>query len=292
MAFDDQARPAGAFVPTRQGDDALLALDVTAAQEAGRDLADAYQAAKPFPHAVIDDFLPREVVDYCLDHFPRDLDADGMAFDRDQERYKRSFQPDNLDDARLRELFYTFNSRPFIRLVENVTGIKGLIPDPYFVGGGFHEIGQGGHLSVHADFNHHKPMNVERRVNVLIYLNDGWEDAHGGQLELWNEDVTERVRSVVPIANRCVMFSTTGRSFHGNPNPIDHPDGQTRKSIALYYYTSTWDDSKKAKTTQFKPRPGTEDRPDWKVRTSEVIDDWVPPKLAGPVKGLVGKLVR
>ena len=292
MAFDDQAKP---FVPaaTRGGtDDApLLTLDVAAAQETGKELADAYQAAAPFPHAVIDDFLPRGVIDYCLAHFPRDLDADGMAFDRDQERYKRSFQPDNLEDGRLRQLFYTFNARPFIRIVENVTGIKGLIPDPYFLGGGFHEIGQGGHLSVHADFNHHKPMDLERRVNVLIYLNDGWEDVHGGQLELWNADMTERVRSVVPIANRCVMFSTTGESFHGNPQPIDHPEGRTRKSIALYYYTSTWDGAKAAKTTQFRPRPGTADRRDWKVKTDEVLTEFLPPVLARPARRLAGRML-
>ena len=288
MAFDDKP---SSFVPTRSGDGALLALDVEASQEAGKDLAEAYAAAEPFPHTVIDDFLPRSVIDYCLAHFPQDLDPDGVAFDRDQERYKRSFQPDNLEDARLRELFYTFNARPFLKLVENVTGIKGLIPDPYFVGGGFHEIGQGGHLSVHADFNHHKPMDLERRVNVLIYLNDGWEERHGGALELWNEDMTACVQRVVPVANRCVMFSTTGQSFHGNPEPIDHPDGQTRKSIALYYYTSTWDETKAAKTTQFKARPGTEDKPDVLVKTDEVLTEYLPPVLARPAKKLAFKLL-
>ena len=289
MAFDD--KPAS-FVPVRGGDDALLALDVEAAQTAGAGLAAGYADATPFPHAVIDDFLPRSVIDYCLANFPQELDPDGQSFDRDQERYKRSFQPDHLADAKLRALFYTFNSRPFLKVVENVTGIKGLIPDPYFQGGGFHEIGQGGHLSVHADFNHHKPMDLERRVNVLIYLNDGWEARYGGALELWNADMTERVQSVVPIANRCVMFSTTCDSYHGNPEPIDHPNGQTRKSIALYYYTSTWDETKSAKTTQFRPRPGTDDRADRLVKTHEVLDAALPPAVAKKAKGLASRLLR
>ena len=289
MAFDDKP---SCFVPGKTGRDALLVLDPEAAQKTGTALADAYQAASPFPHAVIDDFLPREVIDYCLEHFPSDLDADGRAFDRDQERYKRSFQPDNLENDKLRALFYTFNSRPFLKIVENVTGIKGLIPDPYFQGGGFHEIGQGGHLSIHADFNHHKPMNLERRVNVLIYLNDDWEDAHGGQLELWTEDMKERVQSVVPLANRCVMFSTTGQSYHGNPNPIAHPDGRTRKSIALYYYTSTWGDDKKRYTTQFKPRPGTADKADWPVRLDGILRQTLPPILYGPAHSLLVKATR
>jgi hypothetical protein len=215
-----------------------------------------------------------------------------MEFDRDQERYKRSYQPDYLDDPKLRALFYTFNSMPFIRIVENVTGIKGLIPDPYFQGGGFHEIGTDGHLSMHADFNHHKPMNLERRVNILIYLNDDWKDEHGGQLELWTTDMKERRQSIVPLANRCVMFTTTGQSMHGNPNPIAHPEGRTRKSIALYYYTSTWDQDRVAKTTQFKPRPGTEDRRDWQVKRDELIGEWLPPVLARPVRKVIGRLSR
>jgi hypothetical protein len=50
--------------------------------------------------------------------------------------------------------------------VENICGIQGLIPDPYFEGGGYYELSQGGHLSVHADFNYHQRLHVERRINV------------------------------------------------------------------------------------------------------------------------------
>ena len=280
-----------AFIPT-EAKDTLLAIDTEAARRKGQDLAEAYAAADPFPHTVIDDFLPEAAARYCVDHFPTELDPDGQVFDRDQERYKRSFNPDYLEDARLREMFYTFNARPFIGIVENITGIKGLIPDPYFMGGGFHEIGQGGHLSMHADFNHHKPMGLERRVNVLIYLNDDWRDEYGGQLELWDRGMTACVRSVVPVFNRCVMFSTTNESNHGNPNPIAHPNRQTRKSIALYYYTATWDDLRASKTTQFRARPGTEDRTDWKVRTEEALQEFLPPVLARPAKRLVAKITR
>lgn len=278
-----------AFITPSQNDP--FTIDPEAARSLGTDLTEAYKAADPFPHTVIDDFLPREVIDYCLAHFPEKLDADGMAFDRDQERYKQSFNPDFLE-PKLRSLFYTFNSRPFVKVVENITGIKGLIPDPYFLGGGFHEIGRGGHLSVHADFNHHKLMDLERRVNVLIYLNDDWRDEYGGQLELWNTDMTERRKSVLPLANRCVMFSTTGDSFHGNPNPISHPEGKTRKSIALYYYTATWDEQKVEKTTQFKPRPGSGDKTDWKVKSDEMLTEFLPPVLARRAKKVAARLIR
>src|SRR3954451_19085559 len=90
-----------------------------------------------------------------------------------------------------------------------MTGIKGPIPDPYFLGGGLHEISEGGHLSMHADFNHHTPLNLERRINMLIYLNKDWKDEYGGQLELWDSEMTKKYHSIVPVFNRCVIFNST-----------------------------------------------------------------------------------
>lgn len=268
---------------------APFGFDVDALSSLGDELAEAHQSADPFPHTVIDDFVSPEFVRFCLEHFPQELGEGGVAFDRSQERFKQSYQPDELGPE-LRSLFYALNSLPFIRLVERITGIKGLIPDPYFVGGGFHETRTGGHLSMHADFNHHKLMNLERRVNVLIYLNENWADEHGGQLELWDQDMKTCVQSVVPIAGRCVMFNTTGESWHGHPQPVQHPDGQPRRSIALYYYTATWDEMRSGKTTQFKRRPGTGDKTDWKVKTTETLREFIPPILMRPTAKVIRRI--
>ena len=240
---------------------------------------------------MIDDFLPPEILEACLREFPARQGAGGDApveYDRAQERLKSQYNPDQLA-AQARTLFYSFNSRPFIRLLENITGIAGLIPDPYFLGAGFHEIGQGGHLSVHVDFNHHKVMNLERRINVLIYLNKDWRDDYGGQLELWNADMTERRQSITPVFNRCVIFNTSEFSYHGNPNPVNHPEGITRKSIALYYYTSTWSDAKREHTTQFRVRPGSEDRVDLAVKAKELVLDLTPPLLRRGLRRMRGR---
>jgi Rps23 Pro-64 3,4-dihydroxylase Tpa1-like proline 4-hydroxylase len=265
-----------AYLPSNPNDETLF--DYETVKDIGKELHAAYAAAEPFAHIAIDNFLAGDLVNLCLEKFPARPDPDSQTFDRDQERLKTSYHPDYMEPA-LRRLFYAFNSRPFIKVVENITGIKGLIPDPYYLGGGFHEIGNGGHLSMHADFNHHKPLNLERRINVLIYLNPDWKDEYGGQLELWKTDMSERVQSYVPAANRCVMFTTTQQSMHGNPQPVAHPQGVTRKSIALYYYTSTWDSAKASKTTQFRPRPGTGDTVDWQVKTNEILGDFLPPIL-------------
>ena len=257
------------------------------AKDKGAELQASYMNADPFPHVAIDDFLPSEILDACLREFPQKSGDGSSAFDRDQERLKTQFNPDALS-PRVRTLFYSFNSLPFIRVLQNITGIKGLIPDPYFLGAGFHEISNGGHLSVHTDFNHHLPMNLERRINVLVYLNQNWDPSFGGQIELWNRDMSRCVKSYEPAFNRCVIFNTTDQSFHGNPNVVNNPRGETRKSIALYYYTSTWSDAKREHTTQFKVRRGSGDKVDAAIRGRELIADVVPPIVLRAAKRLAG----
>jgi hypothetical protein len=260
-------------------DEATGLLDEAKVVDKGRDLRKTYQDADPFPHIAIDDFLPEAILERCLAEFPTDTGGITDTYDRKQERLKRAFTPDVLPPFS-RNLFYAFNSRPFIQVVENICGIQGLIPDPFFEGGGYHELSQGGHLSVHADFNYHQRLHVERRINVLIYLNKDWKDEYGAQLELWDTDMKSRVKSYVPAFNRCVIFNTTSDSNHGNPQPVNHPDGVSRRSIALYYYTATWNNTKRKHTTHFRVRPGeANDAPDVRSRSQDMLGDLMPPVL-------------
>lgn len=265
--------------------------DPDALKNKGGELREQYLGAAPFPHIVIDDFVSPAILEACLEDFPASPDPDSQSFDRAQERYKTSYNPDYLT-PRVRSFFYALNSRPFIQFLENMTGIRGLVPDPYYLGGGFHETRQGGHLDVHADFNLHPAMKVERRINLLIYLNKNWRAEYGGALELWDEQMTNCVETVAPSFGRCVVFSTTATSFHGHPAPIAHPQGEPRRSIALYYYTATWDSTKRKFTTQFKPRPDTHDRVDWTVRANEIMDDFLPPILSRNIRRVARRLRR
>lgn len=263
--------------------------DIEDVEEKGCELADQYSSAEPFPHAVIDNFISPNLLEECLEFFPEENDPESITFNRDQERFKTGFNPDYLP-VKLRSFFYSLNSRPFIKFLENISGIKGLIADPYYVGGGFHRINQGGHLSVHADFNHHAGLDLERRINVLIYLNKDWSEEYGGQIELWNEDMSKCVVSATPEFNRCVIFNTTSESYHGNPNPINHPEGTPRRSIALYYYTATWDGLKRNHSTQFRARNQSDDKIDWNIKIDEFSNDIFPPFLVRNFKRIKRKL--
>lgn len=243
----------------------------------GQARAEAYQAASPFPHIVMDDFLPVDLLRDIVADFPG---REGRThFDRAQERLKYQFDPNTVDSGPIRNLLAELNGEPFLAFLEAMTGIKGLISDPYYIGGGLHETLSGGHLSIHADFNLHKPMYVERRLNLLIYLNEDWPESYGGELELWNKQMRAAEVKVLPVMGRAVVFNTTLQSFHGQPDPVSCPPDRSRRSIATYYYTAAPGQGSPTRTTTFRPRPGSGEARDWKVGYGHFVNDWVPARL-------------
>ena len=132
-----------------------------------------------------------------------------------------------------------FNSSAFVDFLQMLTGIEeALIPDPHYRGGGLHQIERGGYLEVHADFNQHPTFGLDRRVNVLVYLNHDWQSDWGGQLELWDRSMSRAVQRIEPQFNRTVIFSITDTAFHGHPDELRCPPSRTRQSLAFYYYSN------------------------------------------------------
>jgi len=211
-----------------------FALDPDECRAAGRSLASQYQNAAPFPHIVLDDFLDRSILKKIADEFPSSGDKE--YFDREQERLKYQYRPHEVASGVARNLFAELNSEAFLGFLEELTSFEGLLPDPYFAGGGLHETKRGGHLGIHADFNGHAKLKVERKLNLLVYLNEDWEDSYGGQLELWDQQMKSCVVRVKPVFGRAVIFNTDLDSFHGHPDPLECPPTRSRRSIATYYY--------------------------------------------------------
>jgi Rps23 Pro-64 3,4-dihydroxylase Tpa1-like proline 4-hydroxylase len=261
------------------GTNGRFALNAEECGALGQSLAEKYQNAEPFPHIVIDDFLDHKLLRAVVACFPSSNNT--AFFDREQERLKYQHSPRAVDSSVVRNVFEELNSPAFLRFLEEMTGMEGLIPDPYFEGGGLHETKRGGHLGIHADFNVHSRLKLERKINLLIYLNDDWDPAYGGQLELWDRQMKQCVVRVAPIFGRAVVFNTALDSFHGHPDPLNCPPERSRKSIATYYYAALTDglSAVPRRTTNFQPRPGSEDKPDWQIRRHHFINDWVPPKL-------------
>ena len=196
----------------------------------------AYARAEPFPHVVLDRLFPDEALERVLQEFPPPASEVWKEYDNEfEEKLETQGEAHVGPDTSL--LLYQFNSAPFLEFLERLTGIENLLPDPYFVGGGLHQIMRGGRLGVHADFSGHKKLPLERRLNVLIYLNHDWPEEYGGSLELWSRDRERCVERILPVFNRTVVFTITDWAFHGHPEPLTCPPDRTRKSIALYYFT-------------------------------------------------------
>lgn len=258
-----------------------LYLEPKAAAEIGKDYAEKYQSGEPFHHICIDNFLPLSVAEKVREEAlaQRQIEAQHSSL---QEHRKAAYNPDTLP-LYTRAVFNALNSEGFLRFLEEMTGIPNLIPDPYYKGAGIHRTETGGFLGVHADFNHHKQMDLERRLNVLIYLNPDWKPEYGGAFEVWTEDMKTQVAQFPPFMNRMCCFSTSSNSYHGNPEPVNHPEDKPRISIALYYYTATWDGSKVAHSTLFRPRPGSTDKTRNTEHRHRMLQKWLPPVVYGKV---------
>jgi hypothetical protein len=201
-----------------------------------------YAEMNPFPHISIDEFFDAEVLEKVLAEVNVvDLArSTGKFLNQKTDHNKFTFEPEAVGEQTNRLVTF-LNSGPFIQYIEKLTGIDNLIADPANYGGGLHSIENGGFLEVHSDFNHHKKYYLERRVNLLLYLNKDWKEEYNGALELWHSETKTKSLEIHPLFNRCVIFSTTKQSLHGHPVPLATPPGVARRSIALYYYTNTWD---------------------------------------------------
>jgi Rps23 Pro-64 3,4-dihydroxylase Tpa1-like proline 4-hydroxylase len=219
-------------------------------------LSTGYRSAKPFPHVVIDSFINNErALQEVIAEFPAPKSLDWIHYKQETER-KLASRDDNRLGPATRHMLQQFNSSTFCSFLEKLTGIPGLIPDPYFWGGGLHQIEQGGFLKIHSDFNWYERLKLDRRLNVLLYLNKDWKVEYGGHLELWSQDMKRCEQKILPTANRCVIFSTNSNSYHGHPEALTCPEGCTRKSMALYYYSNGRPQDEKTYSTTFKQRPG------------------------------------
>lgn len=251
-----------------------------------------YQNASPFPNISFDNFFNPEMLSQVLDDFP-DLSkkADIISYNNHNEKKLAAKGESHFSDN-TKAFVHFLNSQPVLEFLQELTGMKEtLMPDPYFLGGGYHEIKPGGLLKVHADFNKHELSGLDRRINLLVYLNKDWEESYGGNFELWDEKMTKSEKKILPIFNRVAIFSTTDFSYHGHPDPLTCPPDRSRKSIALYYYSNGRPKSElsdKAHSTLFVSRAGVEnDTVKEPLGVTGVIRELTPPIIFNTLKKIV-----
>lgn len=231
-----------------------------------KDLANQYKetfvTSLPFNHIVIDDLFTQNFLHELHQKFPTPTDKVWWLYDNPLEK-KLAFNA----IEQLPEIFHKFfefmNSNEFIEFLQDISGVTGIIADHNLNGGGLHQILQGGKLDVHEDYNIHKGLNAFRKLNAILYLNPGWKNEYGGDLEIWDAEMTQCVKKIPPQFGRLVIFRTDQTSNHGHPHPLTCPEGESRKSLATYYYVPvTAETIVEYKSTNYKKLPGAVESPE------------------------------
>ena len=205
-----------------------------------KSLSKGYLEASPFPHIVMKNFINADLISKVANEFPdlAKMKDNIIKYDNTTEIKLASKGMGSLSPSALQLTTY-LNSDLFLEWLNELTGIKEpLISDPYLTGGGYHEIKSGGLLKVHADFNKHENLDIDRRLNLLIYLNKEWGENWGGELQFFGEKMDKAVQTVRPVFNTAVIFTTTSFTYHGHPDPLKCPIDRSRRSLAYYYYST------------------------------------------------------
>lgn len=218
-------------------------------------LANEYRGNRPFPHIHLTEFLEPTAAERIHGEFPDPSNAQWLHYKHYNEDKLGMAHRDGFPAA-TGALVDILQSPRFVAWLSILAGIPDLIADPSLEGGGMHQSARNGFLNIHADFTmHHHHRDWRRRVNLILYLNEGWQSSWGGAIELWNVPMDKCVVKIDPLINHALIFSTDETSYHGFPDRLTCPEGITRKSLALYYYTVETKSARVPQSTDYRARP-------------------------------------
>jgi len=218
-------------------------------------LRNEYIRNDPYPHIIIDNFLEEKLCKDLEMSFPKHKEDFWLKYNNPVEKKLLYNKLDNIMPERIKDTLLLLNDSWFLKKLEVLTNIGNLVSDPKLHGGGMHCTKRMGKLDVHIDYSLHPELKLERRINLILYLNSDWDESYGGDLELWNKDMSQCVKSIEPKFNRAVIFNTTDISYHGHPSPLMCPEDKCRKSLAWYYLTKPQENVSQRYRAKFVARP-------------------------------------
>lgn len=218
-------------------------------------MVESYASSYPYPYAFFDGLFDEALLDDINSEIDQaDFEKDIRSIEGVEVKTRSNFNDNESLPPATRRLFELINGGKFLNIVSKLTGIGGLISDPYYDGGGINVIENNGTLAVHVDGTTQHRMQVCRRINAILFLNDDWDPGWNGYHEQWdyvNKDLSpfdddqewKCIRKILPKKNRLFFFTTNDHSWHGHAGVLNVPDGVQRRSLIAYYYTSTRPDT-------------------------------------------------
>ncbi len=203
--------------------------------EFAKELHENFIAAKPYKYLVLEDFLQDSVATALYERFPSienlNVKRKSLNEDKSEDYHFERWDPIFSD------LRNVIASKEWCEVMSILTGIDELVTTSDSLGSGVHQGKNGSYVDVHLDVNMNPKAGLWRRINLLIYLNKNWQPEYGGDLEIWDKEMTKCYNMVSPTFNRAVIFLTDDNSPHGY-SKINVPPGESRKSFYTYYYTA------------------------------------------------------
>ncbi|MBA3821865.1 MAG: 2OG-Fe(II) oxygenase, partial [Deltaproteobacteria bacterium] len=200
-----------------------------------------YEAAQPYPHVVFDGLLGDERSAALARDFPAPSHPGWKRRDYAEQRARLGQLPrTGFAEVALglRWLLAELAGLAFLDFLGALTGRRDLIADPHYTGAGPLATLPGGHLALHVDFNRDSARHLDRVLSVLYYLPRTWDEAWGGELELWDRARTRCEVRIAPVRDRLVVMAFGEDHWHGHPTPVRCPDGHVRAVVTAHFYAA------------------------------------------------------
>ena len=225
-----------------------------------------FKKNKPFPFCVVDNFFDKDIAHKLEKEFPA-YDSETWHVYNNPLEIKKTCNNWNDFLPLTYKVFSYLNTPEFTDFISKISGISPLFSDPGLHGGGWHIHPSGGKLNTHLDYSIHPKYGLQRKANLIIYLNANWQEEWGGEIGLWEHDASTGkagalAHKIPPLFNRAIFFDTTQNSWHGLPDPIQCPQDEFRKSLAVYYLVKPASDAASRERALFLPSEKDMDNPE------------------------------
>lgn len=196
----------------------------------------------PYDHIIINNFIDSSYYDEIQKILPDKPTQTWWKYENPLE-VKYALDDFELMHPLIQNIFYALSHDKIINKLKNIFNIHNLEYDPYCHGGGLHMHPKYGRLNIHLDYEKHPITNKQRRLNIILYLNDNWDNEWNGDTQLFSTDLKDCIVKSYPKSNTAIIFITNDNSWHGVPEIIKCPENIYRKTLA-YYYVSNFDENK------------------------------------------------
>jgi Rps23 Pro-64 3,4-dihydroxylase Tpa1-like proline 4-hydroxylase len=189
-----------------------------------------WKNSAPVKHFYLDSLLPSEVATQLANSFPTPKVLRKLQTIRESKWVGINYKE---FDPIIAEILFAFQNSKVVELIEEITEFKELLPDPTLYASGVSYMEKGDFLNPHLDNSHDGDGKNYRVLNLLYYCSENWELEFGGNLELWEQGISNGA-TIVSKFNRLVVMATDKQSWH-SVSQVE--ENRARTCVSNYYFS-------------------------------------------------------